>query len=113
MPLASALRQHAPYLIRQLRSTLPGPLAAQSAAVLDRAARTFTLAPPPEDQAASVLLDQWLEHGARLTEMTRSLDHGLIDRPAPAPAAPPGLPQPPSGPASPSPNSPPLSRHHR
>lgn len=102
MPLASALRQHAPYLIQRLRSTLPGPLAAQSAAVLDRAEKTFTLAPPPEDQAASELLDQWLEHGTRLTEMTRSL-----------PAAQPGLPQPPSGPASPSPNTPPLSRHHR
>ncbi|MET8921647.1 hypothetical protein ABZW26_04450 [Streptomyces sp. NPDC004623] len=113
MPLASALRQHAPYLIRHMRSTLPGPRAAQSAAVLDRAEETFTLAPPPEDQAASELLDQWLEHGTRLTEMTRSLDHGLIDRPAPAPAAQPGLPQPPSGPASPSPNTPSLSRHHR
>ncbi|WWM28101.1 hypothetical protein QBW33_31145 [Streptomyces sp. B21-104] len=113
MPLASALRRHAPYLIRHMRSTLPGPLVAQSAAVLDRAENTFTLAPPPEDQAASELLDQWLEHGTRLTEMTRSLDHGLIDRPAPASAAQPGLPQPPSGPASPSPNTPPLSRHHR
>ncbi|MFJ8888182.1 hypothetical protein ACIRJR_32935 [Streptomyces sp. NPDC102402] len=111
-PLASALRQHAPYLIRHLRSTLPEPLAAQSAAVLDRAEKTFTLAPPPKDQAASELLDQWLEHGTRLTEMTRSLDHGLIDRPSPSPAQP-VLPQPPSGPASPSPNTPPPSRHHR
>ncbi|MFE9725960.1 hypothetical protein ACFYQ5_20770 [Streptomyces sp. NPDC005794] len=104
MPLASALRQHAPYLIRHLRSTLPGPLAAQSAALLNRAEKTFTLAPPPEDRAAGELLDQWLEHGKRLTEMTRSLEHGLIDRPSLAPAAQPGLPpQPPNGPASPRP----------
>ncbi|MFE4218249.1 hypothetical protein [Streptomyces sp. NPDC056853] len=52
MAPASALRQHAPYLIRHLRSTLPGPLSAQSAAALERAEEMFT--PPSQPHPSGI-----------------------------------------------------------
>lgn len=92
LPLAKSLRAHAPYLIRHLRSTGSPPSSAQSATVLDRAEEALAADPPTDVPSAAQMLEQWLDHGTRVTEMVRSLD----PHPEKCHTAPPGPPRVPS-----------------
>lgn len=97
LPLALSLRAHAPYLIRHLRASGPWPASAQSAAALDRASRALTADPSADDGPAAEVLDRWLDHGRRVTEMVRSLDPHAAGRSTNRTTEPPGLPPRPPG----------------
>ncbi|MET9958151.1 hypothetical protein ABZ128_03535 [Streptomyces sp. NPDC006326] len=97
LPLAISLRAHAPYLIRHLHASGPWPSSAQSAAALDRASQALTADPPADDRSTAEMLDRWLDHGSRVTEMVRSLDPHIAVHTPHRTTAPPGLPPRPPG----------------
>ncbi|MGW4200330.1 hypothetical protein [Streptomyces sp. NPDC004726] len=96
LPLAVAVRQHAPYLIRHLRGPGTWPLSGQSAAFLDRAEEALAADVPDGERETAQVLDRWLDHGTRIADMVDSLDRHLAHTPAP-PGAVPGLPPGPPG----------------
>lgn len=103
LPLAVALRQHAPYLIRHLRGPGAQPLSGQSAAFLDRAEETLASDVPADERETAELLERLLDDGTGLAGMVDALSPHLADEPA-SPRAVPGLPAgPPARPAGPRP----------